>query len=72
MPSAPANSASTAAATGSGSTVRRAWRMVAIWSMFTPSVGNPSISLSTVHRDLSYLKLLTKCLVKNVQVDFYQ
>src|SRR5438034_5682386 len=36
MPSAPPRSASTAAATGSGSTVCRACRTVATWSMFTP------------------------------------
>jgi hypothetical protein len=33
---------------GSRSTVRRACRMVAMWSIFTPSVGTPSISLSTL------------------------
>src|SRR5438477_11087881 len=37
MPSAPPSRASTAAATGSGSMVRRAWRTVATWSMLTPS-----------------------------------
>jgi hypothetical protein len=47
MPSAPANSANTAAAMGSGSTVRRAWRMVAIWSILTPSVGTPNFSCLT-------------------------
>src|SRR5215472_1863793 len=37
IPSAPPKCASTAAHTGSGSYVRRAWRSVATWSMFTPS-----------------------------------
>src|SRR5579859_7119565 len=37
MPSAPPSRASTAAATGSGSSARRAWRSVATWSMLTPS-----------------------------------
>src|SRR6516165_10713909 len=37
IPSAPPKSARTAAATGSGSMVRRAWRTVATWSMLTPS-----------------------------------
>src|SRR5262245_48130125 len=36
MPSAPPSRASTAAATGSGSSARRACRTVATWSMFTP------------------------------------
>jgi hypothetical protein len=34
IPSAPASSQSAAAATGSGSSVRRAWRSVATWSTF--------------------------------------
>src|SRR4051794_21835953 len=37
MPSAPPRTASTAAATGSGSLARRARRSVATWSMLTPS-----------------------------------
>jgi hypothetical protein len=37
MPSAPPRWASTAAHTGSGSQVRRAWRRVATWSILTPS-----------------------------------
>src|SRR6476646_7512431 len=37
MPSAPPRCASTAAQTGSGSYVRRAWRTVATWSTLTPS-----------------------------------
>src|SRR5438105_8475610 len=38
MPSAPPSTASTAAATGSGSAARRTWRTVATWSMLTPSL----------------------------------
>src|SRR5262245_7667384 len=37
IPSAPASSARTAAATGSGSRLRRASRIVAMWSTLTPS-----------------------------------
>src|SRR5262245_65501701 len=38
IPSAPASSARTAAATGSGSRPRRASRIVAMWSTLTPSL----------------------------------
>src|SRR5689334_2040492 len=42
IPSAPPRCASTAAHTGSGSYVRRAWRSVATWSMLTPSSITPA------------------------------
>ena len=38
IPSAPPNSASIAMGTGSGSTVRRASRMLAMWSILTPKL----------------------------------
>src|SRR6185312_1493640 len=58
MPSAPPRCASTAAQTGSGSYVRRAWRNVATWSMFTPSsitIDAPSWNVALVVERLQVL-----------------
>ena len=50
MPMQPASSATSAAVTGSGSLILRASRMVAIWSMFTPSFTVMAFSLSILHK----------------------
>src|SRR6478752_10443146 len=59
MPSAPPRCASTAAHTGSGSHVSRAWRSVATWSMLTPSsitMGCPSWNVALVVERLQVLQ----------------